>query len=424
MFGLIITGIESARGLYADGPYFLLEILRTENYFTFDKARLYAQLLIQAPVIFAIRSGINDINILIRLHSFGFIAIPIAIWMATLLIHIKTNYFWLFLMSFSVTYLNSGFFPSEYNLCYSVTAFCSALLIKEGRLGVTNSAALLLSSIALTRFYESMILLGPMLCAISMFRLFVLKDKDSLIARYAILLSALFFAVGTVIAAWSIMFPRSPEGVRDVTMRISLILNNKQIIYTFLMVSLFLAFCNVRRVFVSYVFAATMLLSVGFLLNSSLWAVPYMHYDSRIVAGLGLFCTITLSAVFFFYRQGMPAAVRDEQIIWVIPFTLFASLVIPLFIHTFGFLNWARSFEREVTSHTGVIQLEDTKIYQSNEFNIYTWGWANPSLSVLLKRKPVDAIIKNSPSYKGWQPFDPEGPTPNLLRRFHRECCL
>lgn len=426
MLGLAIAGVNSTRGLYADGAYFLLEILRTEKFFDFDKTRLFAQIITQAPVILAINSGINDVNLLIRIHSFGLIAIPIGFWIATLLVHIRTNYFWLFLLSFSVTYLNSGFFSvGEYNLCYSVTAFCAALLIKDGKLGVADSSALLLSAFALTRLYESMVFLGPMLYVISMCRLFFTREQgqDSNTAQCAIVLSAFFFAVGSAIAAWSILFPRSPENLSGAT-NIKLIFSNVQVMYTFAVIILFLIFFSMKRVFVRYVFSATLLLSIGFLLYSPGWATPSMHYESRTIVGLGLFCTITLSAAIFFNRQLCATAALYRQIIWVMPFTLFISLAIPLLFHTSGFLNWVRIFELEVTSHTGLVPSENTKMYQSVRLNTYAWPWTNPSLSILLKTRTTDSIIMNSYSYKGWQPFDPEKQTPHLPQEFQRVCCL
>lgn len=80
------TGTLSARGLYADGPFWLYHMLVRGGFYIFDAQRAYAQFLVELPVYLAIEGGIRDLNTLIRVHSFGLIGVPILFWCGALLI--------------------------------------------------------------------------------------------------------------------------------------------------------------------------------------------------------------------------------------------------------------------------------------------------------------------------------------------------
>jgi hypothetical protein len=127
-----VLGVYVARGLYADGAYFLFSILSSHGFVDDDKPRLFALLITQVPLVMAMKIGINDLNLLIRLHSFGLIIFPLVFWLAALKIQMKTELFWIFVAEFSVSYLCSGFFAiGEYNLCYSMAAFSAAIILKK-----------------------------------------------------------------------------------------------------------------------------------------------------------------------------------------------------------------------------------------------------------------------------------------------------
>ena len=176
MLGLGVTGIYAARGLYADGSFLLYAVLTIYGYFDFDKPRAYALIITQTPVVLAMTLGMKDLNFLIRLHSLGLIAIPLGLWISALLLHIRKNFFWLLALAFAVSYLSSGFFAAgEYNITYAMTAFCAAIILRKN-IGLTGAATLVVTAIALTRSYEAMVFLGPLLFSIAIIR--EIKGKE------------------------------------------------------------------------------------------------------------------------------------------------------------------------------------------------------------------------------------------------------
>ena len=167
IIGLGVSGVYVCRGLYADGSFHLYKVLVFYNVWG-DWPRLFADYLVQLPTFFFIKIRIRDLNILNLSYSFGLIAIPLGLWLLSLIISFKTPNFWLITLAFSASYLNSGFFSAgEYNLTYSATAFCFSI-ITSPRLDVMRLAAFLIVAGLLTRSYEAMAYLGPFLAFISL----------------------------------------------------------------------------------------------------------------------------------------------------------------------------------------------------------------------------------------------------------------
>ena len=145
-----IAGVYAARGMYSDGSFWLVEILPRGGFYLADPHRKYVLALVQAPVALAIWLGTLDLNTLIRVHSFGFVGVPLVFWMGALILQYKDRLFWFFLMAFTVSYLRSNFFAAgEFSVAYGMTAFCTSVLLRQK---ITRSQAVLmvLTAIALT----------------------------------------------------------------------------------------------------------------------------------------------------------------------------------------------------------------------------------------------------------------------------------
>jgi hypothetical protein len=418
--GFAATGIIAARGLFADGANFLLQIFHNHNFFSDDKPRYFAQIITQAPVVLAIKAGIRDINILIRLHSFGVIALPLFFWIIALIVQLRYRLFWLFLAAFSLSYLNSGFFAiGEYNLAYSMTGLCAAILLKD-KLGVLGTILLILTSFLLTRTYEAMVFLGPLLFAIAISRVIIDKNSDSLYLRSAIVVSAFFFAASSAISAWSIMFPRYPPGLAG-AMNLRLVIFSKQFIYLALMSIAFLI-CLVLKsnILRNVSFLLALIVSAVFIARPNYWFEPFMHFNSRFFSGLCLFALILLMAVCFFYSKKKWYFDIQGNKSPLIVLLIFITLSIQLFTYTSGFYVWAKNYEAEVLNRSGLVPIENTSISKPIGNAVYTWIWANPSLSMLLRINNVGAIILNERDYQGWQPFDPSKIDKNFMNGFNR----
>ena len=99
---IAIAGVYAARGMYSDGSFWLVEMLPRGGFYVFDTHRAYVQVLVQAPVALAIWLGTLDLNVLIRVHSFGFVAVPIVFWLGALMLQFRTKLFWFFLIIWTI----------------------------------------------------------------------------------------------------------------------------------------------------------------------------------------------------------------------------------------------------------------------------------------------------------------------------------
>lgn len=66
-----ILAIVSWRGLVADGVGYFISLLGRRWPTTFESSRIFAHVIVQWPVVFALRAGVTDITTLLYVHSFG-----------------------------------------------------------------------------------------------------------------------------------------------------------------------------------------------------------------------------------------------------------------------------------------------------------------------------------------------------------------
>jgi hypothetical protein len=424
--GLAILQVYAAKGLYADGSYFLVDILSSKGFYAVDKARLFALLVTQAPVVLAMETRVYDLNTLIRIHSLGLIAIPLGFWISALLIQTKTCFFWLFVAAFCVSYLSSGFFAiGEFNIAYAMVAFCASILLKES-VGKIGGAALVLTAIILARSYEAMIFLGPLLIIICIFRL--LRDThESKYFKSALIVSSFLFAADSTLSLWSLMFPPSQHDLAAAA-DLRPALKSEHFIYLASMGLLFLAswFFNMRHLN-KFVIGTALLVSIVYVSNADYWNPPSMNYQFRELSGGMLAVVIAFSAFHYFSFELNSKATESLNLASTsIVFLLFVSLIYPFYRYTFGYIEWVKTFEQEVVNRTGIVPFENTKIpyaRRASELNaLYNWVWTNPSLSQVLRINNAGAIILNSRDYTGWP--DPSQIDPNALGQFKRNSRL
>ncbi len=186
------SGVYAARGMYSDGSFWLVEMLPRGGFYFFDPHRAYVQALVQAPVALAIWLGTLDLNTLIRIHSFGFVGVPLVFWMGALALQFGNRLFWFFLIALTVSYLRSNFFAAgEFSVAYSMTAFCASVLLRH-KIHFLHALLMVLTAVALTHSYEATLFLGTFLVVLSLIRLIkVPEDKQGI--RILILVSIVIF---------------------------------------------------------------------------------------------------------------------------------------------------------------------------------------------------------------------------------------
>jgi hypothetical protein len=419
VFSIAALGIYAARGLYADGSFFLYNILLQKNYWDFDKPRAFVQIITQTPVVIGIKFGLTDITKLIYLHSLGLIGIPAIIWFFALIQHLKSRHFWTLLVAFSATYLSSGFFAiGEYNLTYALAAYCFSILLKD-KLTHSDSVFIVAAAISLTRSYEAMIFLGPTLFLFAARRLINPESNKIILEKYVLLGLLFLFSSASAISAWSILFPRDPVNLADAG-NIFYILKSGFFIFLTLMISAYFLIqivpCKARAILALIVIAS----SIYFITERNIWNSPVMNHNFRSLSGL-ILCSIFL-AVFageFIKKHALikiPALKNSTQSEKLVSLSLFLSLAFVSATYSFEFSNWIKNFEIEARKASGWIRIDEVMPFDV-EHSDFNWAWTNPSLSITLRGNSAGGIL-NSKAYSGWEPFKPEAMQENPIGYF------
>jgi MFS family permease len=403
VFSVFAAGFHALIGLYSDGSRFLYEILVRKDFFDPDKPRELAVMLLQLPVVTAVKMGVRDINTLIKLHTFGLLVWPLVFWLAALIQQFRSKLFWFIALAFCVTYLCTGFFAvGEYSLAYAACALCVATLLRP-TLGWLDNALLFASALLLTHTYESMVFMGPLLATACILR--AIRENDlNKGARAAVLISALLFLIGAGLSAWSILHPRVPANLAHAA-RVGHTLKSGQFIYAFVSVSLYtlLMMCWVPR-WHKGILAIGCLMAALFLAFPHAWFSPASHYQSRALSALMLFGTLSAAIYdFFFGKASAPHqdATTQEPYPAAAILILMVSLCIPYWSTVSGFSAWARDFENASAEVTGIVPLDKTAIFKGgNAYEGYFWDWTTATLSMLLRGENHGVIVDTS-GFKG-----------------------
>lgn len=397
---LCIAGVYSSRGLYADGSYWLVEMLPRNGFYIFDQHRKYVQVLVQLPVALAIWFGTVDLNVLIRLHSFGFIGIPLIFWLGALALHFRSNLFWFFLVAFSVTYLRSNFFAAgEFNTTYGMTAFCAAILLRE-KLNFFLAILMLFTSFLLTHSYEATLFLGIFLSSLTAIRIFKLST-DIKPVRVVLIMCFLVFLISIYIGARSVFLERSYNGAS--TANLSAL---TELHFLFLALLPLLIFSLASNYFQHFKFL--ILIGVGlfvfvYLFYTFRWdqsniSYGFYSYAYRALCCFLLFFILSITCVFKFWPERLKANSFSSSNIYlsIAATMLFTSMAYLMFYHSYGYYKWLKSFEKEAIALKINTSIDKTSINTNHGLTYgYNWGWGNPSTSILL-RGNAEALVLNS----------------------------
>ena len=420
-----VLGIYSARAVYADGSFVLYELLARHDFFVFDTPRAYAQYAMQWPVVLAIRCGVTDLNLLIRLFSVGLIAFPALIWVTALFILRKSEIFWLLLLGFVVSYLRTNFFAAgEFNITNSLVAMSLALLAQKS-LSLRDVLALLTISFVLIRSYESMLFFGPFLSFAAVNRFFS-AGKDDLLTGILLWACSASLAYGGYLSAQSAFFIRSYDV--DSTLNITAF---KEFHLAYL-VAIFLiaaALClNINR-------AKKMALSMTGILVSVLYGVyllrwentgisyGYLSYAYRshgafLLMGILVLIWLTMIAR---VQHWFHVAIPQLSMVVACAFLIETGLLLK---HSVGFYDWAKRFETTAIAADGFTPLDKTSVNtEGSVVSGYNWPWTNLTLSILM-RGDASGGIRNATQFSRFEAVSLETIGPHPLKGFSKSSRL
>ena len=144
-----------------------------------------------------------------------------------------------------------------------------------------------------------------------------------------------------------------------------------------------------------------------------------MTYVSRTVSGLMLLAVLTTS--WWRHRRVSGDEITAPTPLPALAMMLFVTLAVPVFVHTWRFGAWLKSYESAAVARTDWVPIDSVPAGQDGGYLAgYQWGWTSPSLSIVL-RANHDGGLLNSPSYRGWDPFDPRTLRENPLRDYRRD---
>lgn len=397
-----LMGVYAARGLYSDGAYWLVEMLPRGGFYIFDPHRAYVQALVQSPVALAIWFGVLDLNSLIRLHSFGFVGIPLIFWLSALALQFNNRLFWLFLMGFTVSYLRSNFFAAgEFSVAYAMTAFCASVLLRQ-QISYLHATLIVVTAIVLTHSYEATLFLGLFLALLSVVRLMKVPS-DCRGVRIMILMAVVIFLIATYIGGRSALFQRAYDGSGVANFGA---LTDIHFLYLILVSATLTLLCIKHARRIRAVLLAGAIVVVGFyLIYAFRWdhtniSYGYFSYAYRMLCCFLLLGVLSLATIVRFWPsvyQAEPTESMIDVYLTIGVTAFFISMALLMLHNTHGYYLWAQRFEREAVALKTHTPIDQTGINTNHGWaHSYNWPWGNPSTSILLRGNAEAMVLNHS----------------------------
>lgn len=410
VFSCAALAVSVGRPLYADGAYYLLSILASRDLPHFAWTRIGATLITQTPLILAMRVGVSDITWLAYIFGAGLFLPPVLAFTATTLLtrHDPLLFTVNAVIIFACYFPTSMLIMGEFHILYAL-AWCGFVLLITGKADkVLGSVVVVMLAIAIAASYEISVLACPLLMLASGWRI---RETGSPLARGILLLAMAPLGAGVMIGALGILAPRDPTNAGQFLQALRWAFGN----VTLLGISGLVAAAGAasllaprdRRVAAAGI--AAVCLGFG-------WELARLNngpalgdsFSQRaqvvpIILGAVLVCGV------YAWRRARSTAPRHWRFNpW--PLVLPGLMVVMLDVH--DSLGWLSFLDRFCTVLTDV--KEDAAAFPGEPVaQGYGWPWTYPTLSLLL-RAPGSVTLVRYPTPNLWQPFDPDGPLPDI----------
>jgi hypothetical protein len=409
---MAVGEIVACRGMYADGPNMLINMLHHGDFLLFEPHRIIHTFLTQTPVVLGLRLGLMDLPTYRYIYSTALLFWPLLFWAVALYVARRDVLFWPLVMLFCFVHFNFGFFAiSELNLCVALTACCIACIGRTQPMNGFEYAIMTIVALLYPLEYAATLFFGPVLFIGAAVRLW--QAKGFWRKLYWLFIGLCFLAAAAT-GVWEVMTPRDPgnfESARDWHI---LLVDGR-----FWNLLLFGALMNGTIVFTGARFTywaqmACALLITAIVLNLSAWEPSYA-YSIRMYMALAILPNIAFLLWFRIHIKRSPAVVSQKARsapVYALPvfalFIILSLMDVALSVHYAQFLD---AFQSEVNASTGYIPYEQSKIrYDSNE-RLFFGSWTHITLSMVLRDNPDKGIILNPSWYHGYQGLD----DPNVI---------
>lgn len=422
----LVGAVVERRGLVADGVWYLLQMVQYGGFALVEPTRLCAQILVQWPVVLALRLGIHDFDTLSVIHSFGLYYLNL---LSLVIAWAVLPRDWKAMMAFPILSVVFGQMTSAYaavaesrvlSLMFWPMAFAVLFVrIRDWRSAMVPLALALPSLL----MYESMVFLGVVLAGMARHRC---RGETRAAVRVYWAAIAGWFVLGSLVALVSIIFARDPTS-RSGFIASLVDLQFAAVAWDQLNPPFFVALGGLilmglcwwrpgplaRRLPLWFGGAVSVFLVLGLspVLFPATFA-PNLQFNARtwmaVVPALLVMPLVgVLSGRLRVPERARPmmtavvAAVAFAQITWQIGSTLQWHGYLDLFRSTLaqesGLVTWEQSgLARRTVGRQTVANL--------------AWPWTTPAMSIVLApRGQVTTIIANAGRPR-WQPFDPAQP--------------
>lgn len=398
----------TARVLYADGAYFVLNHLLTPHRFNdYDFQRTFASAISQAPVLFGQRLGFDSVAAYAALYSFGIFVLPaVAMVIALVLARKQPVLFAMIGLAILVYGFGANFINTEANLFFGFVWLSVSILALHGQAPILRGLVLPAIAIALLRSYEGMLLVGPFL---AIWATIAAVRHEGQVESIGLVLAALLYLLGTAIGLGGFLSPRDPVNAASFLSTAFTYLKHPHVFLLLAGIAIIPGICLADRRLRIVSLVASAILGCGFVLGISkldgyFSFSIYYHNRSFLVLFLPGFVCFALAV--FAYR---PAWLRPDT-----DATGGSLFLVPLFFAVAGDAVGTYRWSNYVQTFCNVLEMPSTPLERLDalkESGARTaWAWTHPTMSVLLRGRGSQSMVFNEPGASRFEPFDPTRP--------------
>jgi hypothetical protein len=401
------------RGLYADGAFYAEQLLLRHAFTIVEPSRWTSEVLMQAPVILAMRLGHDSPHAVALAFSLTSNLLPLALTLACLaVLPAADRTFGLFPVAiFLAASMSAAFASVADGPTAAAYAWLLLLLILFGRLTRWRLGAILLLAAGAVRLHEEMAFLGPILSLACLLRCLSAKNR---ISRVILVLAAVLVMAGCAVAIHYVLHPQISTNrtsfVRDLISLRWLLLGDGQISIMALagLVGILAApvvLLSPRRQ--AAAITAMLIIFVGLaMLALAIPPCPPAAFAARDNA-----CLLTAPAMLLLLvlrggdRRLPPASMA---------FVAMLGLTIAAAdgAATYGWQGYTKAMRTTLRLSHGVVPWRDamTNLAPAQETAAlrYGWPWTTPLMSFWIAPGPMITSLIANPDEVTWQPFDPE----------------
>ena len=409
------------RGLYADGAYYVEQILLRHSFAVVEHSRSTSEILTQMPAVLTMWLGQGRIHAVAVAFSLATNLMPVALTLACLaVLPSGDRAFGLFpVLIFLAASMSAAFASVADGPTAAAYCWLLLLLILFGRLTRWRLFGILLLATGALRLHESMSFLGPILGVACLWRY---RSTTNRAARIVLLLATALIAGGCMIAIHDVLHPRIAENrtalVQDLVSLRWLLTGDGQINVMALagLVGLLMSPVVVLR---PYPRAIALTGSLLVFMALAIVAVAEPPYPAAAFAARDNACLLTAPAmvVLLLMRgRGWRLPATTPLFLAILGLTIAAADGTA----TAGWVGYTSAMRMALSTGRGIVPWRDAvaklPVRQASALGRYAWPWSTPLMSVWLAPGPaITTIIANPPGVT-WQPFNPEALRQTLAR--------